>query len=109
MQGWKLELFIFDTLPWASNLVLMEVKRAEHFAPVKNAPGSKSDSPDTARAAVLALHRRCASSVLIIPNDDIARVLEVFTSQPIIRMHDSALQHSTSNSLVLSAFEIVVY
>lgn len=42
----------------------MEVLRDEEFAPVKNAPGAAKDSPDTAQAAVLALHRRCALSVL---------------------------------------------
>jgi UDP-N-acetylglucosamine/UDP-N-acetylgalactosamine diphosphorylase len=30
------------------------VAREDHFAPVKNAPGSATDSPDTARAAILA-------------------------------------------------------
>lgn len=32
--------------------------RDEHFSPVKNAPGSATDSPDTARRAVLQLHKR---------------------------------------------------
>lgn len=59
-QGIKLESFIFDPLFLASKLVLMEVKRDAHFAPVKNANGAKNDTPDTARQAVLALHRRWA-------------------------------------------------
>jgi UDP-N-acetylglucosamine/UDP-N-acetylgalactosamine diphosphorylase len=54
----KLELFIFDTFPLASTHALMEVAREEEFAPVKNAPGSSTDSPDTARAAILAMHKR---------------------------------------------------
>jgi len=58
MQGIKLESFIFDPLPLANNLVLMEADRSAHFAPVKNANGSGVDSPKTARDAVLALHRR---------------------------------------------------
>jgi len=58
VPGIKLELFIFDTFPLADQTALLEVKRDEEFAPVKNAPGSKADSPDTARAAILALHRR---------------------------------------------------
>ena len=57
-QGVKLELFIFDTFPLAENVALLEVRRDEEFAPVKNAPGSAADSPDTARAAILALHQR---------------------------------------------------
>lgn len=56
MQGIKLELFIFDVFPMADRIGLMEVARDEQFAPVKNAPGSSVDSPDTARAAVLKLH-----------------------------------------------------
>lgn len=64
MQGVKLELFIFDTFPMAQQVTLMEVARDSEFAPVKNAPGSASDSPDTARHAILSLHQR---SVLACP------------------------------------------
>lgn len=55
VSGIKLEQFIFDPLPWASEapgVALFEVDRRSHFAPVKNAEGA--DSPATARAAVLA-------------------------------------------------------
>ena len=41
VPGVKLELFIFDTFPLAgSATALVEVARAEEFAPVKNAPGA---------------------------------------------------------------------
>lgn len=56
--GIKLELFIFDAFPKAKTVALMEVSRDDQFAPVKNAPGSETDSPDTARAAIMKLHRR---------------------------------------------------
>ncbi|GLC67245.1 hypothetical protein PLESTF_000532900 [Pleodorina starrii] len=57
VPGVKLELFIFDTFPLAGDrTALVEVDRREEFAPVKNAPGSATDSPDTARAAMLSLH-----------------------------------------------------
>ena len=58
LQGIKLEAFLFDPLPLANNLVLMEVDRSAQFAPVKNANGARADTPETARAAVLALHKR---------------------------------------------------
>jgi UDP-N-acetylglucosamine/UDP-N-acetylgalactosamine diphosphorylase len=58
VQGYKLELFIFDTFPLSQKTSLMEVNRQEYFAPVKNAPGSPTDSPETARAAILKLHGR---------------------------------------------------
>lgn len=38
----KLETFIFDVLPLASNPLVLEVDRAEEFSPVKNASGSDS-------------------------------------------------------------------
>eukprot|EP00271_Cylindrocystis_brebissonii_P005733 TRINITY_DN17960_c0_g3_i1.p1 TRINITY_DN17960_c0_g3~~TRINITY_DN17960_c0_g3_i1.p1 ORF type:complete len:487 (-),score=91.59 TRINITY_DN17960_c0_g3_i1:659-2119(-) len=58
VPGVKLEQFIFDPFRFAPSMALFEVLREEEFSPVKNAPGSSSDSPDTARAHLLALHRR---------------------------------------------------
>uniref|UniRef100_A0A061SNA9 UDP-N-acetylglucosamine diphosphorylase n=1 Tax=Tetraselmis sp. GSL018 TaxID=582737 RepID=A0A061SNA9_9CHLO len=58
VQGIKLEQFIFDPFPSACRPALFEVKREEEFAPVKNAANEDMpDSPETARAAVLKLHR----------------------------------------------------
>jgi UDP-N-acetylglucosamine/UDP-N-acetylgalactosamine diphosphorylase len=56
VDGVKLELFIFDTFSAAERWGLMEVHREEEFSPVKNAPGTGVDSPDTAREHVLRLH-----------------------------------------------------
>lgn len=56
VDGIKLELFIFDTFSSAERWGLMEVNRSEEFSPVKNAPGTDTDSPDTARDHVLKLH-----------------------------------------------------
>ncbi|GIL53347.1 hypothetical protein Vafri_8968 [Volvox africanus] len=57
VPGIKLELFIFDTFPLAGDkTALVQVDRREDFAPVKNAPGSAIDSPNTARSALLSLH-----------------------------------------------------
>ncbi len=56
LQGVKLELFIFDTFPLAQRAALLEVQREHQFAPVKNAPGTGKDDPDTARGLNLAQH-----------------------------------------------------
>ncbi|GIM03887.1 hypothetical protein Vretimale_8562 [Volvox reticuliferus] len=57
VPGIKLELFIFDIFPLAGDkTALVQVDRREDFAPVKNAPGSAVDSPNTARSALLSLH-----------------------------------------------------
>jgi UDP-N-acetylglucosamine/UDP-N-acetylgalactosamine diphosphorylase len=49
-NGIKLESFIFDIFPLSERMAVLDAVREEEFAPVKNAPGSTSDSPDTARA-----------------------------------------------------------
>ena len=54
--GVKLESFIFDVFPAARAMAVLEIDREAEFSPVKNAPGSTEDSPDTTRAAVSALH-----------------------------------------------------
>lgn len=59
-NGIKLESFIFDVFPMSKNMVLFEASRAEEFAPVKNAPGSATDSPDTAREMISEQAKRWA-------------------------------------------------
>ena len=49
----KFERFIFDLLPRAKNALVVEVAPADAFAPVKNAPGEASDTPETARDAMI--------------------------------------------------------
>jgi UDP-N-acetylglucosamine/UDP-N-acetylgalactosamine diphosphorylase len=53
-NGLKFERFIFDALPLAERWLAVETSRAEEFSPLKNATGS--DSPETVRAAQIALH-----------------------------------------------------
>jgi UDP-N-acetylglucosamine/UDP-N-acetylgalactosamine diphosphorylase len=54
----KFERFIFDLLPHAKNAIVVEIDPAEGFAPIKSADGAPRDTPQTARAAMVALHRR---------------------------------------------------
>jgi UDP-N-acetylglucosamine/UDP-N-acetylgalactosamine diphosphorylase len=59
VPGVKLEQFIFDPFCTVKRACLFEVERSAEFAPVKNASGpGVTDSPATARAALLALHRQ---------------------------------------------------
>ncbi|CAN0001897.1 unnamed protein product [Ectocarpus fasciculatus] len=61
-NGIKLESFIFDVFPLSKNMVLFEAAREDEFAPVKNAPGSSTDSPDTAREMISRQARRWAAA-----------------------------------------------
>ena len=55
-NGVKLERFVFDALPAARAVSVVETLRADEYAPVKNAEGN--DSPATSRRALVALYRR---------------------------------------------------
>jgi UDP-N-acetylglucosamine/UDP-N-acetylgalactosamine diphosphorylase len=54
-KGWKFETFVFDAIPLARRTCCVEVIREEEFSPVKNREGI--DSPETARMAMINLHR----------------------------------------------------
>ncbi|KNZ64641.1 UDP-N-acetylglucosamine pyrophosphorylase [Puccinia sorghi] len=57
-NGIKLELFIFDVFPFVDSLSLLEVDRAEEFSPLKNAPNTGTDDPQTSRRDLLAQQKR---------------------------------------------------
>lgn len=54
----KFERFIFDLLPNARNAIVVEVDPAEAFAPLKNAPGAATDSPEWVQAQLSAQYGR---------------------------------------------------
>ncbi|KAF9820041.1 hypothetical protein IEO21_01703 [Rhodonia placenta] len=57
-NGMKLELFVFDVFPFTRHFAVLEVARNEEFSPLKNAPGTGSDDPQTSRRDLLSQHRR---------------------------------------------------
>lgn len=57
-NGMKLELFVFDVFPYARHMMVLEVDRQEEFSPLKNAPGTGSDDPETSRKDLLAQQKR---------------------------------------------------
>ncbi|KAG0670579.1 UDP-N-acetylglucosamine pyrophosphorylase [Maudiozyma exigua] len=57
VNGVKLEQFIFDVFPEIplDRFGCLEVERSEEFSPLKNAPGTDNDNPETARESYLKL------------------------------------------------------
>ena len=51
-NAFKFERFIFDLMPLANRVTLIEVEPAESFAPLKNPAGSSSDSPELVQEAL---------------------------------------------------------
>ena len=57
-NGMKLEMFVFDVFPFSEHFHVLEVERREEFSPLKNAPGTGSDDPETSRRDLLSQHKR---------------------------------------------------
>ncbi|PPR01925.1 hypothetical protein CVT24_001264 [Panaeolus cyanescens] len=57
-NGMKLEMFVFDVFPYTERFAVLEVERKEEFSPLKNAPGTGSDDPETSRRDLLEQHKR---------------------------------------------------
>jgi len=59
-NGIKLEQFIFDVFPMLelSKFASMEVKREDEFSPLKNAPGTGEDDPDTSKRDIMQQGKR---------------------------------------------------
>ncbi|CAD7948034.1 unnamed protein product [Amoebophrya sp. A120] len=72
-NGIKLETFVFDVFPLTDRMAILECKRDEEFAPIKNAEGT--DSPATAWDMISKLHKswveaaggKCEGSVEVSP------------------------------------------
>ncbi|KAH9829465.1 nucleotide-diphospho-sugar transferase [Rhodofomes roseus] len=57
-NGMKLEMFVFDVFPFTKHFAVLEVARNEEFSPLKNAPGTGSDDPETSRRDLISQHKR---------------------------------------------------
>ncbi|MHC4913302.1 MAG: UTP--glucose-1-phosphate uridylyltransferase [Planctomycetota bacterium] len=68
-NGIKLESFVFDALPLASKSIILETKRSEEFAPVKNRTGV--DSAESTREMMVARAAAWLESVgVVVPRSE---------------------------------------
>ncbi|KAG8986668.1 UDP-N-acetylglucosamine pyrophosphorylase [Tulasnella sp. JGI-2019a] len=70
-NGMKLELFVFDVFPYAQHMMVLEVDRKEEFSPLKNAPGTGSDDPETSRKDLLSQQKRFLQQAGATVNDEV--------------------------------------
>jgi UDP-N-acetylglucosamine/UDP-N-acetylgalactosamine diphosphorylase len=94
----KYERFIFDLLPHAENAFVVEAVASEAFAPVKNANGAATDTPELAMKAISDLHRgwleaagsRVAPEILVEINAKYALDAKELKSKPDLPKHIDA-------------------
>jgi UDP-N-acetylglucosamine/UDP-N-acetylgalactosamine diphosphorylase len=70
LDVWKFETFVFDAIPLTQKACGMEILREAEFAPIKNKDGS--DSPETARSAMMDLYRNWLREAGVIVSPDAA-------------------------------------
>ncbi len=74
-NAYKFEMFMFDLFPLAEDMAALLVQREEEFAPVKNKDGV--DSPASARALLLSLHRNWALATGLSEKELQNRIVEI--------------------------------
>jgi UDP-N-acetylglucosamine/UDP-N-acetylgalactosamine diphosphorylase len=71
-NAYKFERFLFDLMPLARAVTLVEVDPAEGFAPLKNAAGAGADTAAHVKAAIMAQAHRLLRRAGVTVADDVA-------------------------------------
>lgn len=88
ITGYKFEKFVFDALPLTEHNFILETKREEEFAPVKNKTGV--DSVDTAQELMINLYKSWLSQKNIV----IPKVVEKIEISPLYAVNPDDLPAS---------------
>lgn len=110
-NGIKLELFVFDVFPFASEaaFAVLEGDRADEFSPLKNAPGTGADDPETSRRDILAQHRRFLTKAgAKFASDDIEIELSPLTTYSGEGLEAAKGKTFSKNAIINSAKELAV-
>ena len=87
-NGLKFETFVFDALPYADRCVMMEVRREDEFAPVKNKEGE--DSPATSLAMVCDFYGAWLNRLGVkLKTDDLGRVAVLTEVSPLYALDEA--------------------
>jgi len=99
INGWKMELFIFDVFEFAENMGAFEVLRHEEFSPLKNGPDSKQDSPVSCIKHLTQLHKQYiinAGATITNVNEDLPCEIS-----PLVSYAGEGLEHLKGKSITL--------
>ena len=91
----KFERFIFDLMPLAGHVCVVEIDAAEGFAPLKNPSGATADSPEHVRAAMVAHARRLLQRAGVGVADGVDVELDasrIFDEQDVARLFSPGTQ-----------------
>ncbi|KAJ2002457.1 UDP-N-acetylglucosamine pyrophosphorylase [Coemansia thaxteri] len=100
-NGIKLERFVFDVFPYVERMAILEVARCEQFSPLKNAPGSGVDCPETSRSDLIAQCMRFAQAAgaTIQTTDGDSQVEPCFEISPLVSYAGEGLESLRGKTL----------
>ncbi len=102
----KLEMFVFDALPLASNTVILETQRSEEFSPVKNATGEDSLATslhDQVRRAAVWLEK----AGIAVPRDADGQVAAAIEISPLFADSEEELAAKVDRNLKIATGQSV--
>jgi len=100
-NGYKLEQFIFDVLPYARRSIVVETSRAVEFSPIKNFNGL--DSPETAGRALIELYARWLEALgVTVPRDRHGFSLHPIEISPLFALDEEELRGKIPSGLTIS-------
>jgi UDP-N-acetylglucosamine pyrophosphorylase len=94
-NAYKFERFIFDFFPLVDRMTVLNIRREEEFAPVKNKEGE--DSPETARRLLFNLYRKWLEQAGVPPHRLKGRDIEI---SPLVSCGGEGLTLSVCESLL---------
>ncbi len=98
-NGFKFEQFIFDALPRAKEVMIMETDRDEEFSPIKNADGE--DSPATARQDLSNLFAGWLEDCQVdVKRDSAGNALNRIEISPLYALDKSDLEHKLPENFI---------
>ncbi|KAJ4146649.1 UDP-N-acetylglucosamine pyrophosphorylase [Fusarium falciforme] len=102
-NGIKLEQFVFDVFPLLSldKFACFEVKREDEFSPLKNAPGTGEDDPDTSKRDIMTQGKRWVEAAgAIVVGDKAEAGVEV---SPLISYGGEGLEKVSGTEIIAPA------
>jgi len=75
----KFERFIFDILPLARRVCVVELEPGEGFAPLKNPSGAAADTPEHVREALIARDRAILAAAGVTVDEGVVVELDAAT------------------------------
>jgi len=110
VNGMKLELFVFDVFPFTERMAVFEVDRREEFSPLKNAPGSGQDCPETSRRHILEQHARfieaAGGKIVVGENDEQIEGVPTLELSPLVTYSGEGLAEIISGKSIKTPIQI---